>query len=133
MNSKKSNQKIIDALQDFRPIHEETDEERDERLKIEKEILEKVTKVPPLVFPRKVAGIFCAAVWLISLLGMAFGFASIGVMLPFLLLALGIYGGLNIPVFWWKEKIVDTIICFIATVVCIVIAVAMLTVGTAMV
>ena len=131
MNSKKTNQKIIDALHDFRPIHEETDEEKEERLRIEKEMIEKVTKVAPLAFPRRIAGIFCAAVWALSLLGMAFGFASIGVMLPFLLLALGLYCGLNFPVFWMNGKIFDCVICVIATAVCVIIAIGMLTVGTA--
>lgn len=127
MNSRKTNQKIIDALQGLEPIHDETDDERAERLRIEKETLEKVTKEEPLVFPRRVAGIFCAAVWVFSLVGLMLGFADIGVMLPFMLFALGVYAALNLPVFFSKGKIFDAVICIIAVAACLITAIGMLT------
>ena len=130
MNSKSSNEKIINALRDLEPIHEETDEEREERLKIEKEALERATAEEPLAFPRKVAGYVCIAIWAFSLISLIFGMSDLGVILPFMMLALGAYFGLNIPVYVQKGKISDIVISILATAVCVILAVGLLTVGT---
>ena len=129
MNRKSTNEKIINALHDLEPIHEETDEEKEERLKIEKEVLEKATAEPPLAFPRKVAGYICIAIWVFSVFALIFGMSEIGIILPFMLIALGAYFGLNIPVYVQKGKISDIIISILATAVCVILAIGILTVG----
>lgn len=130
MNSKKNNEKIINALHDLEPIHEETDEEREQRKKIEKEVLEKVTSEPPFAFARKISGYLCIAVWVFAVIALVTGMSEIGILLPFMLLALGIFCGLNIPVFFQKGKISDIIISILATAVCFIMAIGLLTVGT---
>ena len=41
MNSKRSNEKIIQILSEMQPIHEETDEEREHREKMAEEAIKK--------------------------------------------------------------------------------------------
>ena len=129
MNSKRSNEKIIQIVSEMQPIHEETDEEREHREKMAEEAIKNVAEEAPLAFPRKVAGIICVSLWLFSLIALMFGFGEIGVLLPFMLLSLGAVSGLNIPVFFKKGKIFDVVVAVIACAVCVLFALGILFVG----
>ena len=112
MNSRQSNEKIINILSEMQPIHEETDEERTKREKMTEEA-KKAVEEAPLAFPRKVAGIICVSLWIFSLVALIGGFSDLGVLLPFMLLSLGAVSALNIPVFLKKGKIFDVVIAVI--------------------
>lgn len=129
MNSKRSNEKIIQILSEMQPIHEETDEEREHREKMAEEAIKNVAEEAPLAFPRKVAGIICVSLWLFCLIALMFGFGELGVLLPFMLLSLGAVSGLNIPVFFKKGKIFDVVVAVIACAVCVLFALGILFVG----
>ncbi len=129
MNSKRSNEKIIQILSEMQPIHEETDEERERREKMTEEAIKNAEEEAPLAFPRKVAGIICVSLWLFSIIALMFGFGEIGVLLPFMLLSLGAVSGLNIPGFIKKGKITDAVVAVIACAVCLIFALGILFVG----
>lgn len=129
MNSKRNNEKIIQILSELEPIHDETEEEKAQREKMAAEALKKVTEESPWAFPRKVAGIICAALWVFSLVAFMLGFADFGVLLPFMLFSLGVVCALNIPVFFKQNKIGDVIVAVIACAVCMLFAFGMLFVG----
>lgn len=129
MNSRQSNEKIIQILSEMEPIREESDEERARRIKMTEEAAKNAAEEAPLAFARKVAGIICAALWGFSLLALLFGFGDFGVLLPFMLLSLGAVSGLNIPVFIKKGKIFDVIVAVIACAVCALIAFGVMFVG----
>lgn len=129
MNSKRSNEKIIQILSEMQPIHEETDEERDHREKMTQEAIKNAAEEAPLAFPRKVAGIVCVSLWAFSLVALIGGFGELGVLLPFMLLSLGVVSGLNIPVFIKKNKIGDVVVAIIACAICAILAFSILFVG----
>lgn len=129
MNSRQSNEKIIQILSEMEPIREESDEERARRIKMTEEAAKNAAEEAPLAFARKVAGIICVALWAFSLLALLFGFGDFGVLLPFMLLSLGAVSGLNIPVFIKKGKIFDIIVAVIACAVCALIAFGIMFVG----
>lgn len=126
MNSKKTNEKIIKALSEMEPIPDLTSDERDKRDEEAKKAIDDATKEAPLAFARKVAGILCIALWAFSLVSILFGFGALGAMIPFMLIALGVYCGLNVPMFFQKGKTFDIVISIIATAVCFIIAVSLL-------
>ena len=128
MNSRQSNEKIINILSEMQPIHEETDEERTKR-EIMTEEAKKAVEEAPLAFPRKVAGIICVSLWIFSLVALIGGFSDLGVLLPFMLLSLGAVSALNIPVFLKKGKIFDVVIAVIACAICAALALSILFVG----
>lgn len=129
MNSKRSNEKIIQILSEMQPIHEETDEERARREKMTEEAIKNAAEEAPLAFPRKIAGIVCVSLWIFSIVALIGGFGDLGVLMPFMLLSLGTVSGLNIPVFIKKNKIGDVIIAVIACAICAVLAFSILFVG----
>lgn len=129
MNSKQSNEKILQILSEMQPIHDETDEEKRRREQMAEEAIKKAAEEAPLAFPRRVAGIICGALWGFSLLALLFGFGDLGVLLPFMLLALGSVCGLNIPVFWKKGKMWDVIVAVIGCFICALLAFGILFVG----
>mgnify|MGYP001032068960 CR=1 FL=1 len=129
MNSRKSNEKIIQILSEMEPLHEETDDERRRREIMTEEAKKKAVDDAPLAFPRKVAGIVCVALWAFSLVALVFGFGDLGVLLPFLLLSLGTVCGLNIPRFIKMGKIWDVVVAVIACVLCAMLAFGILFVG----
>lgn len=129
MNSRQSNEKILQILSEMEPIHDETDEERKRREQMTQEAIKNAAEEAPLAFPRKVAGIICAALWGFSFMALLFGFGDLGVLLPFMLLSLGAVCGLNIPVFWKKGKLWDVIIAIIGCFVCALLAFGILFVG----
>ncbi|MBD5114246.1 MAG: hypothetical protein HDT46_03460 [Ruminococcaceae bacterium] len=128
MNSRQSNEKIIQILSEMEPIREESDEERARRERMTEEAKNAVEDAP-LAFPRKVAGIVCIALWAFSLVALMFGFGDLGVLLPFMLLSLGAVSGLNIPVFIKKGKIFDVAVAVVACAICAAIAFSVLFVG----
>lgn len=129
MNSKSSNEKIIQILSEMEPIHDETEEEKQERERMAAQAIKNVTEESPWAFPRKIAGIFCVALWGFSLVALMFGFADFGVLLPFMLISLGVVCALNIPVFFKQGKTGDVVMAFIACAVCIGFALGLLFVG----
>lgn len=129
MNSRQSNEKIIQILSEMEPIHDETEEEKKRREQMAQEAIKKAADEAPLAFPRKVAGIICAALWGFSFMALLFGFGDLGVLLPFMLLALGSVCLLNIPVFWKKGKIGDVIVAVIGCAICAILAFGILFVG----
>jgi len=129
MNSKRSNEKIIQILSEMQPIHEETDEERDRREKMTENAIKNAAEEAPLAFPRKVAGIVCISLWAFSLVALIGGFGELGILLPFMLLSLGAVSALNIPVFIKKNKIGDVITAVIACAICVILALSILFVG----
>lgn len=128
MNSKKSNEKIIRILSEMHPIRDENDRERIDREKMTEKAM-KNSEEAPLAFPRKIAGIICAALWAFSVVSLIGGFSDLGVLIPFMLLSLGTVSGLNIPVFIKKNKTGDAAVAVIACAVCAVLAFGMLFVG----
>lgn len=129
MNSKRSNEKIIQILSEMQPIHEETDEERARREKMTEEAIKNAAEEAPLAFPRKIAGIVCVSLWIFSIVALIGGFGDLGVLMPFMLLSLGTVSGLNIPVFIKKNKTGDVIVAVIACAICAVLAFSILFVG----
>lgn len=126
MNSKKSNEKIIQILSEMEPIHDETEEEKRAREKMTEEAIKNAVAEAPLAFPRKLAGVICVALWGFSLISLMMGFADFGVLLPFMLVSLGAVCGLNIPVFLKKGKTGDVIVAVIACAVCLIFALGIL-------
>ena len=129
MNSKRNNEKIIQILSEMQPIHDETEEEKKEREKMAAEALKNATEESPWIFPRRVAGIICVALWAFSLVSLMLGFADFGVLLPFMLISLGAVCVLNIPIFFKQGKIGDVVVAIIAGTVCIGFALGLLFVG----
>lgn len=129
MNSKKSNEKIIQILSEMEPLHDETDEEKKERERMAEQALKNVTEESPWAFPRRVAGIICVALWGFSLVSLMLGFADFGVLLPFMLISLGVVCALNIPLFFKQGKIGDMVVAVIACAVCVAFALGMMFVG----
>ena len=129
MNSRQSNEKIIQILSEMQPIHEETDEERERREQMIEEAKRNTMEEAPLAFPRKVAGIVTGAVWIFAVVALIGGFGELGVLLPFMLLSLGAVSGLNIPVFLKKGKTGDVIVAIIACAICAMLAFSILFVG----
>ncbi|MCM1298177.1 MAG: hypothetical protein NC203_03085 [Firmicutes bacterium] len=127
MNSKKSNEKIVQILSEMEPIHDETEEERIQR---EQMIIEAKKNAEEeeggLAFARKAAGIFCGVLWVFCIVAFMVGMGEIGVLLPFMLLALGVVCALNIPVFVKKGKTGDVIMAILTCGVCLLFAVAVL-------
>lgn len=131
MNSHKNNEKIIQVLSEMEPIKGETEEDKEKRLKMAEEAVKNAEEESVLAFPKKVAGVICVALWGFSLVALIFGFGDLGVLLPFMLFALGAVCGLNIPDFWKKGKIFDVVVAIIACAACILFALGMLFVGNA--
>ncbi len=129
MNSKRSNEKIIQILSEMEPIHDETEEERKQREKMTEEAIKNAEEESPWAFPRKIAGIVCVALWAFSLVSLMLGFADFGVLLPFMLISLAAVCALNIPIFFKQGKIGDVIVAVIATAVCVSFALGLLIVG----
>lgn len=111
------------------PIHDETEEEKTQREKMAEQALKNVTEESPWAFPRRVAGVICAALWVFSLAALMLGFADFGVLLPFMLFSLGAVCGLNVPIFFKQGKIGDVVVAVIACTVCVAFALGMLFVG----
>lgn len=128
MNSHKNNEKIIQILSEMEPIHDETEDEKKRRLQMAEDASHNVEEAP-LAFARKVAGIICAVLWIFSLVALLFGFGDLGVLLPFILIALVAVLLLNIPVFLKRKKISDVIIAIAAAAFCLILALGMLLVG----
>lgn len=126
MNSKKTNEKIIQILSEMEPIHDETEEEKKAREKMAEEAIKNATAEAPLAFPRKIATVICVALWIFSIVSLMLGFADFGVLLPFMLISLAAVCGLNIPMFIKKGKIGDVIMAILACAVCFIFAVGMM-------
>ena len=126
MNTDNNNEKLIRALSEMEPIPDISADERIEREEKLKEQMQKVTEEAPLAFLRRASGVLCIALWGVSVIALLFGFLDLGAMIPFLLFSLGLFVGLNIPVFVKKGKIIDIIVSVAATAICFMIAVAML-------
>ncbi len=127
MNSKKSNEKIVQILSEMEPIHDETEEERKQREKMIEEAKKNAEEEEGgFAFARKIAGIVCGILWVFSLVAFMIGMGEIGVLLPFMLLALGVVCGLNIPVFIKKGKTGDVIMAVLTCAVCLLFSVAIL-------
>lgn len=129
MNTRQSNEKIIQILSEMEPIHDETDEEKKRREEMIAEAKKNAMEEAPLAFPKKVAGTACIAIWIFSLAALMFGFGDLGVLMPFMLLALGAVCGLNIPGFLKKGKIGDVVVAVIACGFCVFMALGILFVG----
>lgn len=110
------------------PIRDENEEEKKRRLKMTEEA-KKSLEEEPLAFPKKVAGATCVGIWGFSLVALMFGFGDLGVLIPFMMLALAAVCGLNIPSFVKKGKIGDIVMAVIACAVCIAVGFGILFVG----
>lgn len=128
MNNHQSNEKIIKILSEMEPIRDENEEERKRREAMTAEA-KKVMEEEPLAFPKKVAGATCVGIWIFALVALMFGFGELGVLIPFMLLALAAVCGLNIPGFLKKGKIGDVVVAVIACVFCVFVALGILFVG----
>lgn len=128
MNNHQSNEKIIKILSEMEPIRDENEEERKRREAMTAEA-KKAIEEEPLAFPKKVAGAACVGIWIFALVALMFGFGELGVLIPFMLLALAAVCGLNIPGFFKKGKIGDVIVAVIACVFCVFVALGILFVG----
>lgn len=129
MNSHQTNEKIIKILSEMEPIRDENEDERKRREAMTAEAKKNTMEEEPLTFPKKVAGTACVAIWVFALVALMFGFGDLGVLIPFMLLALAAVCGLNIPGFFKKGKIGDVIVAVIACVFCISVAFGILFVG----
>ncbi len=127
MNSRKSNEKIVQILSEMEPIHDETEEERKQREKmIEQAKKNAEEEESTFTFVRKIAAIICIILWVFCLVAFLVGMGEIGVLLPFMLAALCAVCALNIPVFIKKGKTGDVIMAILTCGVCMLFAVAML-------
>lgn len=126
MNSRKTNQKIIENLQNNEPIHQESAEEKESE---KRSTIEEATKEAPFAFARKVSGVICIALWAFALVAMMTGMAELSLLVPFMLFALAAVCGFNIPVFMMKKKLWDVVVAVAATAVCTIVAVGMLVTG----
>ena len=127
MNSKKSNEKIVQILSEMEPIHDETEEERIQREHMIAEAKRNAEgEEGGFAFARKVAAIICGILWVFCTVAFLVGMGEIGVLLPFMLLALGAVCALNIPVFLKKGKTGDIIMAVLTCGVCLLFAVAVL-------
>ena len=129
MNSHQSNEKIIKILSEMEPIRDETEDERKRREAMTAEAKKNTMEEEPLAFPKKVAGATCVGIWAFALIDLMFGFGELGVLIPFMMLALAAVCGLNIPGFFKKGKIGDVIVAVIACVFCVFVALGILFVG----
>lgn len=129
MNTHQSNEKILQILSEMEPLRDENEEERKRREAMTEEAKRKTMEEEPLAFPKKVAGAACVAIWIFALVALMFGFGELGVLIPFMLLALAAVCGLNIPGFLKKGKIGDVIIGVIACGLCVILALGILFVG----
>lgn len=129
MNSHQTNEKIIKILSEMEPIRDENEDERKRREAMTAEAKKNTMEEEPLAFPKKVAGTACVAIWGFALVALMFGFGDLGVLIPFMLLALAAVCGLNIPGFFKKGKIGDVIVAVIACVFCITVAFGIMFVG----
>lgn len=127
MNSRKSNEKIVQILSEMEPLHDETEEERIQREKMIEEAKKNAEEEESIfTFVRKIAAVICGILWVFCLVAFLVGMGEIGVLLPFMLVSLGIVCGLNIPVFVKKGKTGDVIMAILTCGVCLLFAVAML-------
>lgn len=129
MNSHQTNEKIIKILSEMEPIRDENEDERKRREAMTAEAKKNTMEEEPLAFPKKVAGTACVAIWGFALVALMFGFGDLGVLIPFMLLALAAVCGLNVPGFFKKGKIGDVVVAVIACVFCITVAFGILFVG----
>lgn len=121
MNSPENNEKNIEKLEQTETVYhdEEVHESR----------IEEATKQPPLAFPRKIAGWICIGLWAFSIIMLMLGQLDISIAMPFMMFALAVYCGLNVPVFISKGKKFDVVICIAATAVCFFVALGLLLFG----
>lgn len=129
MNSHQSNEKIIKILSEMEPIRDENEDERKRREAMTAEAKKNTMEEEPLAFPKKVAGATCVGIWIFALVALMFGFGELGVLIPFMMLALAAVCGLNIPGFFKKGKIGDVIVGIIACGFCVAVAFGILFVG----
>jgi len=123
MNTPDRNKKNIEKMQKLGKVLDDSIVENKEELA--KVALENVTREYPFPTARKIAWVFCGAFWLFCLGGFLFG-VDMRALFPFLMFSLGAAVGLQIPVFFVKGKLGDTIIALIFTLSCMGLGISML-------